>query len=67
MNTPSMMNKEVWHCWLDMTDPNLDGFTGWYAKQKLYLLKQEIERVLQHEKVPHYVGEDEWLEKHGIL
>jgi hypothetical protein len=46
-----------------MTDPRIDGFNGWGCKQKIYKIKMECERLLNHIDCPHYTGEDEWLQE----
>jgi len=60
------MNEYIFDLHQRMVDPNMDGYTGWGAKQKLYSLKKEIEEILSDPNIPKYVGEEEWLKENGI-
>jgi len=56
--------KEQLYQWYGvMTDPMIDGFNGWGCKQKIYEIKMECERILEHPDCPTYTGEEEWLEE----
>ena len=56
--------KEQLYQWYGvMTDPYIDGFNGFGCKQKIYEIKMECERLLEHPDCPTYTGEDEWLEE----
>jgi hypothetical protein len=43
-----------------MHDPNIDGFNGFYCKQKIYQVLWAAEKALVG--APTYAGEEEWLE-----
>ena len=44
----------------DLKDYGLDGFSQFEVKKKLYIMKWELDRVL--EKSTKFHGEEEWLE-----
>lgn len=44
----------------DLKDYGLDGFSQFEVKKKLYIMKWELDRVL--EKSVKFYGEEEWLE-----
>ena len=44
-----------------MHDPNIDGFNGFYCKQKIYQVLWAAEKALVG--APKYAGEEEWLEE----
>ena len=43
-----------------MHDPNIDGFNGFYSKQKIDQVLWAAEKALVG--APTYAGEEEWLE-----
>ena len=44
-----------------MHDPNIDGFNGFYCKQKIY--QQMWAAQKPEDGAPEYAGEEEWLDK----
>jgi hypothetical protein len=52
--------------WYDVTkDPNMDGYTGWGCKQKLYDIKFYLDELIKTS--PKYHGEEEWLDDQKML
>lgn len=59
--SPDAIKHQLWQ-WQDVTvDPRIDGYNGWYCKQKLYQVKFYLDELLT--KCPTYAGESEWLEE----
>ena len=44
-----------------MHDPNIDGFNGYYCKQKLYSVLWLVQEAIKD--APKYHGEEEFLEQ----
>ena len=44
-----------------MHDPNIDGFNGFYCKQKIFQVMWAAQKALVG--APEYAGEEEWLDK----
>jgi len=53
------VNEQLQQWYHVMTDPRMDGFTGWGCKQKIYAVKFELDKILENS--PKYAGEEEWL------
>ena len=58
------VNEQLQQWYHVMTDPRMDGFTGWGCKQKLYRLKFLLDQMV--EDGPEYAGEEEWLEEQRL-
>ena len=55
----SSMIDKVWKMSEYIRDPNMDGFTQFNQKKKLYELLWTVERELA--RCQHFYGEDEWM------
>ena len=60
--TPISSVNEALELWRGVTtDPNIDGFTGFGAKKKIYQTLWKAQEMLQGMTVYH--GEEEWVQE----
>ena len=48
-----------------MHDSRVDGYTGFYCKQKIYQIYWQTKKAL--ENAPRFHGEEEWIEEQGEI
>lgn len=46
----------------NLLSPYSNGYETWEIKKELYLIRKEIDKIL--ERAPHHFGEEEWLDIH---
>jgi len=47
---------------IELNSPYNDGWTSWMVKEELYLIKFELDRILENS--PTFTGEEEFLKQH---
>ena len=56
--------KEQLYQWYHvMTDPRIDGFNGFACKKKIWEIRDECNRILEHPDCPEYHEEDLYLKQ----